>query len=92
MKKTIYISLAGVLGILLSFLFHVLIEIPIINLLVSDFEKYNLGLSWEQWFFAHYLFTIALFILGLGFGINCGFKWWQYIYVDKKYRGTLFKI
>ncbi len=92
MKKTIYIILTAILGIIVSFLIHAIIEIPVIYLIVSNYDKYSLGLSWGQLFLIHNIFTFILFLVGLILGIKFGFKWWKYIYVDKKYRGKLIKI
>jgi hypothetical protein len=83
-KKVIYILLWIVLGILLSTILHAVIEIPIINLLVSDFQRYSLGLSWDQWYLIHYIGTIILLILGIVFGLFCGFKFWHKIYEKNK--------
>ena len=83
-KRIIYISLFILLGILLSFLVHAGIEIPVINLLVSDFDKYSLGLTWDQWFLIHSIGTPILLVLGIYFGWRQGIRWWRYWYVDKK--------
>lgn len=92
MKKVFYIILCAFLGLLLSFIAHAIIEIFAIWLLGRDFTTFSLGLSWEQLLFIHLIFTIALSLLGLIFGIWLGFRWWQYIYVDRKYKGRWFKI
>ena len=91
MKRIVYISLCTFLFIMLSFIVHVLIEIPIIFLMVSDMAEYSLGLSWGALMTVHYVFTITLLILGAIIGIKMGKKWWKYIYVDKKYTGRFFK-
>jgi len=64
---------------MLSFIAHVIVEIPIIYLMITDFDKYSLGLSWGKLMLIHYIFTISLIILGIIFGIKIGKKWWQYI-------------
>ena len=85
-KKIIYILCFIVLGVLVSFLVHAAIEIPIINLLVSDFDRYGLGLSWAQWQMIHDVGTVVLLILGMIVGYMQGRYWWQMIYVQKKFR------
>jgi hypothetical protein len=85
-KRVIYISLFTLLGIILSFLAHALLEIPIINLLVKDFERYGLGLTWQQWYVIHQVGSIFLLILGIIVGFTQGKYWWRIIYIDKKYR------
>lgn len=83
LKRTIYITLFTLLGILLSFLVHAVIEIPVINLLLKDFNTYGLGLSWENWVLIHNISAVILFLLGTYFGYRQGKHWWQAIYVKK---------
>lgn len=84
MKKNSYIILFVVLGVLLSFLTHALIEIPIIILLLSDFEKWGFGLSWDAWYMIHTIGTAALLVLGISIGFWQGRYWWGVIYVKNK--------
>jgi len=86
MKKRIYIVLSIILFFLLSFVVHAIIEIGTISLLTKDFQKYGLGLSWADWFAVHYAGTIILLILAVVAGYFIGQRWWNYIYVQKKYR------
>src|SRR4030042_4814698 len=90
MKKIIYICLATVLMVLLSFIIHALLEMGVIYLLTNDFSRFGLGLSWGQWFLIHYIFTIILLVLAVAAGYFVGQRWWKYIYIDKKYRGCCF--
>lgn len=87
MKKIIYLCASVLLFILLSFLLHAAIEIPVINLLTADFAKYGLGLSWSQWYLIHRIFTVALLVLAVVAGYFIGQRWWRIIYIEKKYRG-----
>ena len=80
MKKSIYIILFIFLGILVQFLLHVAIEIPYINLLLYDFEKFGFGLSWESWELIHYIGTIVLLLAGVLFGFWQGKYWWYKLY------------
>jgi len=84
MKKFLYLLLGSIFGLLLSFLAHAIIEIPVILIMVSDFEKYSFGLSWPQLMLVHIIFTISLSLAGLFFGLWLGFRWWRHIYIDKK--------
>ena len=79
-KRTVYIILFTFLGILLSFLAHAEIEIWYINLLVGDFLKYGLGLSWDQWYLIHAVGTAVLFAIGAWFGFWQGRYWWKRLY------------
>ena len=92
MKKHIYIFLCVIFFLMLSLIFHVIIEMPILSVMIQDMDKYSLGLSWDQIKLIHGVFTAVLFIIGLILGIYFGKKWWQYIYIDRKYTGKWFKI
>lgn len=83
--RTVYITAFTILGILLSTIVHAAIEIPIINLLASDFDRFSLGLSWSQWFWVHHVGSIILWVAGLIFGFWQGKYWWKAIYVEKRY-------
>ena len=83
MKKKIYIGAFIIFGILLQFLIHSLAEIWCINLLLRDFPKYSLGLSWPQWFIIHHIGTVILFIAGIVFGFWQGKFWWNKVYEKK---------
>lgn len=92
MKKYFYISCAVVFWILLGFILHIIIEVSTISLLLNNFERYGLGLSWAQLMTIHYVFTFVLFLASIVVGVIAGLKWWKFIYIDKKYRGRFFKI
>ena len=92
MKKIFYITMCALLGIMIGFIVHALLEIPVIYLMVSDFEKYSLGLTWSQLMTIHWVYMVVLLLIGLVVGLKLGFKWWQYIYVERKYTGRWFKI
>lgn len=79
-KRTAYIFLFILLGILLSFLVHAGIEIPVIKLLINDFETYGLGLSWQQWYVLHHIFSAVTLLLGVTLGYWQGMYWWKRIY------------
>lgn len=92
MKKYFYISCAVLFWILVGFILHIIIEISAISLLLNNFERYSFGLSWAQLMAIHYVFTFVLFLVSIVVGVIVGFKWWKFIYIDKKYRGRFFKI
>lgn len=85
-KRIIYVALFTLLGIMVSFLIHAGIEIPVIFLLLKDFDRYSLGLTWDQWYMIHHVGAIFLFVLGVVGGFLQGRHWWEIIYVQKKYR------
>lgn len=84
MKRIIYISLFTVLGIILSFLIHAAIEIPILWLFIKDFDQYGLGLSWQSWYLIHYIGSIVLLFIGIIFGYFQGKHWWKVIYIERR--------
>lgn len=86
MKRVIYYIAFTLLGVLVGFFVHAVIEMLVIKLLLSDFEKYNLGLSWTSWERIHDLGTIGL-VLVLGWlGFRGGKKWWRILYIEKRFR------
>lgn len=80
LKRKIYIILFIILGIILSFLAHAIIEMRYINLLLSDFGKYGFGMSWQFWYNFHSIAAILLFALGALFGYYQGKYWWKVLY------------
>lgn len=85
MKRAFYIFCFAVLGILLQFLVHALIELGVLALLLKDFGRYGLGLSWSQWYLIHHVSATVLFALGVWWGCAAGVKFWNVIYVEKRY-------
>ena len=80
MKKYFYIASFAFLGFLLQLIFHALFESWYIGLLLSDFERYGLGLSWSSWFLIHAVLTVLLALLGILFGLWQGKLWWNILY------------
>ena len=80
MKRKLYIALFIVLGIILQFIIHAVVENWYIGFLVKDFAKYGLGLSWDTWFLIHHVATVILVIAGIIFGYFQGKYWWRRIY------------
>ena len=85
MKKQIYYLTFTFFGALLGFFIHAVVELGFINLMLSDFEKYNFGLTWAEWMMVHTYGTLLL-VIGLGlYGYRLGVKFWRILYVDKRY-------
>ena len=84
MKKYFYYGLFTVLGILVSTIIHALIEIPVIRLLLSNFNRFGLGLTWREWYVIHDVVGTLLFILGAYLGFLQGKRWWRIIYIEKR--------
>ena len=80
MKRCFYILLFVIFGVVLQFIVHAIIEIWYIGLLSRDFERYGLGLTWDQWVRIHHASAVILFLAGLGFGFWQGRFWWKKLY------------
>lgn len=85
MKRTIYICCAVILGSLLGIIVHGFVEIPVIALLTLDIEKFGLGMTWEQWYVIHTLWSFATFIGGLVGGYFLGVTWWRIVYIERRH-------
>ena len=81
MKKNFYILAFIIFGALLQFIIHAVVEIWYIGLLLENFPRYNLGFSWDQWFWIHHIATVFLFVAGVLFGFWQGKFWWKNLYV-----------
>lgn len=80
-KKTIYLISATILGLLLSFLAHALIEIEYLSWAGSHgvavtFHNACALAPWLQ---------IALWVLGALGGFFLGLWWWRWVYVERRW-------
>lgn len=82
MKKKLYIALFIFLGVLAQFLAHALIEIWYIKLLLSRFEVFSLGFSFQQWLVIHNIFAFVMLALGIILGFHQGVYWWKRLYKE----------
>jgi len=85
MKRAFYILCFTFLGFLLQLIAHALLESAVLALLLDDFDRYGLGLSWGQWYAVHHTLTLAFLIVGLALGYRWGVTWWNILYVEKRY-------
>ncbi|OHA09374.1 MAG: hypothetical protein A3B37_02310 [Candidatus Sungbacteria bacterium RIFCSPLOWO2_01_FULL_59_16] len=83
MKRTVYIAAFALLGVLLQFVAHALIETWYIGLLIADFPRYGFGFSWETWERIHRVLSGVFFVAGLFFGFFSGRFWWRKIYIKR---------
>lgn len=88
-KRTLYIVLCVVLGILGQFVVHGVVETWYISLLTQDFERFSLGLSWGAWFSIHHVVSLMLLVFGACFGYWLGVYWWHLVYIERKGRGCI---
>ena len=82
LKKMTYVLFVTVGGVLVSLLVHGVVELTVTNLLLADFEAYNLGLSWQEWFVLHDFLSLVLVALGVFYGVRIGLRWWKLVYND----------
>lgn len=84
-KRSIYLILFTVVGLLIGVLAESLMELAYIGLLVSDFNRYSYGLSWEDLKQFRDIFAIILLAACGVWGYNAGNYWWHQIYELKKF-------
>jgi hypothetical protein len=82
-KRIVYILLCIVLGVIVTTIVHAVLELVYIHLLLSDFETWSLGFSWNVWYTLHYVLALVLLAIGIIGGYYTGVRWWNYIYVKK---------
>lgn len=79
-KKYFYIAMFTLLGILASLVVHAGVEIAVIDLLTTDFERYNLGFSWSSWLTIHLVWSVLISVIFTIMGFWQGKYWWGKIY------------
>jgi len=82
LKKITYIVLFTLLGFLIGVLFHGVIEIFYIKLLVRDFGRFSLGMTWDGLFTLHWFYALFTTIGGIWLGYRQGKYWWRKIYEE----------
>lgn len=82
-KKFIYVALFAFLGVLVSFILHAVAEIWYIGLLVFNFKKYSMGLSWPALYIAHQAISFLFLFFGALLGYLQGLFWWNVVYGKK---------
>ena len=82
-KKTIYIILVIILGLILSFIFHAVIEIFYINHLLEKGIFPEPSSLTHQCYLPSFL-QIFLLLAGLFGGYFLGRFWWQKVYIERK--------
>lgn len=85
MKRIFYITSFTVLGLLLATLVHAAIEIPILSLITSDFARYQDSFLWRHWSAIHGIGGAVLWGAGVFGGVIAGRRFWQILYVEKRY-------
>ena len=84
-KKYVYIGAFGFLGYLVSLLVHAGIEIPALGWIMGEAGEYGNNWVWQNWEMLHRGASIAITLLGVGGGLYLGQRFWQILYVEKRY-------
>jgi hypothetical protein len=84
-KKIIYIALTMILGLILSFIFHAVIEIFYIDHLLGKGISPQPSLLTHQCYLPSSL-QIILLLAGLLGGFFLGRTWWRIVYVERRRR------
>jgi hypothetical protein len=85
MKRKVYYAMFTLLGAMLGFFLHAIVETLYIKLLLSDFDRYGLGLSWNAWVMIHAIGVPVLVALLAWWGYRQGRKWWRVLYVEQRW-------
>lgn len=92
MKQKVYYFSFVILGAMIGFFIHAMVEILYIDLLLSDFDKYGFGWSWSVWDRIHIYGVLAMVLIFGLWGYNRGRHFWRVLYVDQKYSKWLGKL
>ncbi|MBU2236102.1 hypothetical protein KKA01_03520 [Patescibacteria group bacterium] len=84
MKKTLYIILSTVLGIIVSFLFHAIIEYIFIRSTEDSAITWNSSFGIGSCALPEWL-QYSLLGIGIVSGIIVGFCWWNIVYIQKRH-------
>jgi hypothetical protein len=79
LKRMIYLLASTILGLLLSFIAHALIEINYLELA----EKHGLAVPFYHGCAIAPILQIALWVLGAVGGFCLGHFWWRKIYIER---------
>lgn len=86
-RKSLYVFLTTLLGVLLFLVFHRLLSFFYFKLLEYDFSTFSLGLEPVTLLSLDRLtFTFAL-MLGAWYGIGLGLHWYEIVYEHRSYPG-----
>lgn len=87
MKRAFYLFLTSVLGLLVSFIVHALIEIMDLTWVVHN----NHDFTWHYYLGGHFpcalppVLFYGLPVLGIVGGLLIGRVWWRWVYVEGRH-------
>lgn len=85
MKKYFYIGAFMFLGFLVSMLVHAGVEIPTLAIITHDPDRVAESYLWQHWWLFHDIGGKVLSFAFVVFGFILGRKFWQVLYVEKRY-------
>lgn len=85
MKKGLYVFLFVIASLLVSFLVHAVLEISILWWVQNNITAASSSLIRNNWSFLHVWGGRLLWALGLIGGLYGGFRYWDILYVEKRY-------
>lgn len=85
MKRAFYIGAFVVLGLLLATIVHAMIEIPLLSVISGDYARYQESYIWRHWPIIHSVGALLLWGAGVCGGTIAGRRFWQILYVEKRY-------
>ncbi len=100
-KRVIYITAFTILGLMLGFVAHLLVELAVFTAIDRNWHYITLGLTRSDWIDVRYIAFGLWLAFGLIFGFRQGIYWWDYLYghdvvveprVAKRKRGAIFVI
>jgi cell division protein FtsX len=85
MKRRLYIGAFIFLGLLISTLIHAGFEMWVLSYVTADYEAYAEVFWWQNWELAHGVVSAGLWLLGIVLGYLGGVRYWNILYVEKRY-------
>lgn len=79
-RRVIYITVFTILGSLLGFVFHLLLELALLAAIERKMHFLTMGLTASEWEHARYGVFLFWFLGGTLFGYVQGTYWWNYLY------------
>ncbi len=83
-KRALYIFLFACLGLMVAYFLYVLSTVATIFLLLLDFPRYGLGLTWKIWTIVGKVWFEIMLVAGCWVGVSLGKYFWRVIYIEKR--------
>lgn len=89
MKKSLYIFLSSLLGVLLFLTLHRIIAFFFLALQIVDYRDFNFGLSYMEFAALDYVTLVLALMLGAWYGVWLGNYWYGLVYEAGSHKGML---